>query len=87
MIIGLLPRPKTNNIFKENLKEANRRLVDISRQHNSCTFVPVHKLFLDHQDCHDHQVAPGLHVRDQIHLNRRGGTILGEHIFKRLMHL
>ena len=85
-MIGLLPRPKNNSQFKDHLKDVNFGLLDISRRHEGCTFIPVHKLFLDPQP-QDHQVAPGFHVQDEVHLNHNGGTILGEYIFKRLMIL
>ena len=82
MIVGILPRPKRYHIYKDALKEANKRLIDISRHHSKCTFVPIYKLFVTHD-----AVKPGLHVGDKVHLNYEGGELLGTHLFKRFMTL
>ena len=82
LILGLLPRPKSNHIYKQYLREVNKGLLELSQRYGSCFFAPIHKKFVV-----DGSVKPGLHIHDGVHLNDAGGKIAADFIFSRIVAL
>ena len=81
MIVGLLPRPNSNEIYKEYLKEVNDGLMELSQRYGSCVFVPIHKKFLFGRGL----VKPGLHIHDGVHLNEAGGKLAADYLVSKSM--